>query len=118
MAKGYSELANERVSVAEGIDYAYRDTGGEGMVPLVLRRRHRGHGGHARLGARGHLKGMALADLRAAVEGKLGRGLDAQVLAPHPAGNPQKVPWDRPPVALTRPGLAPRPALRRLRAPP
>lgn len=29
MAKGYSELRNELVS-ANGVDYAYRDTGGEG----------------------------------------------------------------------------------------
>jgi hypothetical protein len=36
MAKGYSELRNELVSAANGVDYAYRDTGGEGVVPLVL----------------------------------------------------------------------------------
>ncbi len=36
MAKSYSELANEWVSAANGVDYAYRDTGGgEGTVPLV-----------------------------------------------------------------------------------
>src|ERR1700731_3310917 len=28
MAEGYSELANETASAANGIDYAYRDTGG------------------------------------------------------------------------------------------
>ena len=37
-----------------------------------------------------HAKGAALADLRSALEGKLGRGLDVQVLIPHPAGNAQK----------------------------
>ena len=37
-----------------------------------------------------HIKGAALADLRSALEGKLTSGLDAQVLTPHPAGNPQK----------------------------
>ena len=37
MTKGYSELTNERVSAANGVDFAYRDTGGgEGAVPLVL----------------------------------------------------------------------------------
>ena len=30
MAEGYSELANETVSAANGVDYAYRDTGGAG----------------------------------------------------------------------------------------
>lgn len=37
-----------------------------------------------------HLKGAALADLRAALEGTLRTGLEAQVLAPHPAGTAQK----------------------------
>ena len=37
-----------------------------------------------------HIKGAALADLRSSLEGKLTSGLDAQVLTPHPAGNPQK----------------------------
>ena len=37
-----------------------------------------------------HLQGAALADLRAALEGKLSTGLDAQILVPHPAGNAQK----------------------------
>jgi len=37
MAIGYSQLANERVRAANGIDYGYRDTGGgQGRVPLVL----------------------------------------------------------------------------------
>src|SRR6266550_7977926 len=36
MAKGYSELANELVNGANGVDYAYRDTGGgEDGLPLV-----------------------------------------------------------------------------------
>src|SRR5215472_18028939 len=37
-----------------------------------------------------HLKGAALADLRAAFDGKLSSNLDAQVLIPRPAGNAQK----------------------------
>jgi hypothetical protein len=37
-----------------------------------------------------HRKGAALADLRSALDGKLSTGLDAQVLVPHPAGDPQK----------------------------
>jgi pimeloyl-ACP methyl ester carboxylesterase len=44
MAKGYAELANELVSAANGVDYAYRDTGGgEGAVPLVLLQHFRGN---------------------------------------------------------------------------
>jgi quinol monooxygenase YgiN len=55
-----------------------------------------------------HLKGAALTDLRSALEGKLSSNLDAQVLVPHPAGNPQKGRCDRAdlvegdPVALAR----------------
>ena len=37
MAKSYSELANERVSAANGVDYAYRDTGGEGEAVFFTR---------------------------------------------------------------------------------
>ena len=37
-----------------------------------------------------HSKGTALADLRSALEGKLSRDLDTQLLLPHPAGNLQK----------------------------
>ncbi len=37
-----------------------------------------------------HLKGAALADLRSALDGKLSRGLDVQVLVPHPAGDARK----------------------------
>ena len=37
-----------------------------------------------------HLTGAGLADLRSALEGKLCRGLDVQVLVPHPAGSAQK----------------------------
>jgi quinol monooxygenase YgiN len=33
-----------------------------------------------------HLQGAALANLRSALQGKLSRGLDVQVLVPHPAG--------------------------------
>ena len=45
MAEGYAELANETVSAANGIDYAYRDTGGgrEGALPLVLLQHFRGN---------------------------------------------------------------------------
>ena len=35
-------------------------------------------------------QGAALADLRSASEGKLSTDLDAQVLVPHPAGDPHK----------------------------
>ena len=37
-----------------------------------------------------HRQGAALADLRSALAGKLSSDVDAQVLVPHPAGNPQK----------------------------
>ena len=43
MAEGYSELANQAISAANGVDYAYRDTGGEGGVPLVLLQHFRGN---------------------------------------------------------------------------
>jgi pimeloyl-ACP methyl ester carboxylesterase len=44
VAGGYSELVNERVSAANGVDYAYRDTGGgAGAVPLVLLQHFRGN---------------------------------------------------------------------------
>jgi pimeloyl-ACP methyl ester carboxylesterase len=44
MAKGYAELPNKLVSAANGIEYAYRDTGGgEGAVPLVLLQHFRGN---------------------------------------------------------------------------
>ncbi len=44
MAKGYSALANELVSAANGVDYAYRDTGGgEDGLPLVLLQHFRGN---------------------------------------------------------------------------
>src|SRR5271157_5759962 len=44
MAEGYSELRNELVRAANGVDYAYRDTGGgEGTVPLVLLQHFRGN---------------------------------------------------------------------------
>ena len=42
MTTGYSELRNELVSAANGVDYAYRDTGGSG-VPLVLLQHFRGN---------------------------------------------------------------------------
>jgi pimeloyl-ACP methyl ester carboxylesterase len=44
MAGGYSELPNLQVSAANGVTYAYRDTGGgEGGVPLVLLQHFRGN---------------------------------------------------------------------------
>jgi pimeloyl-ACP methyl ester carboxylesterase len=44
MANGYSELPNQLVSAANGVDYACRDTGGgEGTVPLVLLQHFRGN---------------------------------------------------------------------------
>jgi pimeloyl-ACP methyl ester carboxylesterase len=44
MATGYSELPNQRVGAADGVEYAYRDTGGgEGGVPLVLLQHFRGN---------------------------------------------------------------------------
>ena len=44
MEQSYSELPNSAVSAANGIDYAYRDTGGhDGAVPLVLLQHFRGN---------------------------------------------------------------------------
>jgi pimeloyl-ACP methyl ester carboxylesterase len=46
MADGYAALQNERVSAANGVEYAYRDTGagaGTGAVPLVLLQHFRGN---------------------------------------------------------------------------
>ena len=46
MAEGYSALENQRVSAANGVSYAYRDTGsadGTGGVPLVLLQHFRGN---------------------------------------------------------------------------
>jgi pimeloyl-ACP methyl ester carboxylesterase len=45
MAEGYAELANQTVSAANGIDYAYRDTGNgsESALPLVLLQHFRGN---------------------------------------------------------------------------
>src|ERR1700727_2062213 len=42
MAQGYSGLPNQRVSAANGVDYAYRDTGGQDELPLVLLQHFRG----------------------------------------------------------------------------
>ena len=43
--RAYSGLPNKAVSAADGIDYAYRDTGGEagGILPLVLFQHFRGN---------------------------------------------------------------------------
>jgi pimeloyl-ACP methyl ester carboxylesterase len=44
MTTGYPELPNEVVSAANGVDYAYRDTGGgAGGVPLVMLQHFRGN---------------------------------------------------------------------------
>ena len=44
MGTAYSELPNEVVSAANGVDYVYRDSGGgEGAVPLVLLQHFRGN---------------------------------------------------------------------------
>jgi pimeloyl-ACP methyl ester carboxylesterase len=44
MGTGYAGLPNEQVSAANGVDYAYRDTGGgEGAAPLVLLQHFRGN---------------------------------------------------------------------------
>ncbi len=44
MGTGYAELPNELVSAANGVDYAYRDTGGGGgAIPLVLLQHFRGN---------------------------------------------------------------------------
>jgi pimeloyl-ACP methyl ester carboxylesterase len=47
MAAGYAALPNKRVSAANGVEYAYRDTGetgaGAGGVPLVLLQHFRGN---------------------------------------------------------------------------
>src|SRR6201989_1937259 len=43
MTNGYSELGNERVSAANGVDFAYRDTGGEDAGPRVLFQHCRGN---------------------------------------------------------------------------
>jgi len=40
---GYAELPNKLVSSADGVDYAYRDSGGDGAVPLVLLQHFRGN---------------------------------------------------------------------------
>ena len=42
MATSYAELPNKSVSAANGVDYAYRDTG-ESEVPLVLLQHFRGN---------------------------------------------------------------------------
>jgi pimeloyl-ACP methyl ester carboxylesterase len=39
----YSSLPNQLISAPNGVDYAYRDTGGEGGVPLVLLQHFRGN---------------------------------------------------------------------------
>jgi pimeloyl-ACP methyl ester carboxylesterase len=44
MVTGYSQLQNQSVSTANGVNYVYRDTGhGEGVVPLVLLQHFRGN---------------------------------------------------------------------------
>ena len=44
MTRGYSELRNQLVRAADGVDHAYRDTSGrESGVPLVLLQHFRGN---------------------------------------------------------------------------
>jgi pimeloyl-ACP methyl ester carboxylesterase len=45
VATGYSHLPNELISAANGVDYAYRDTGvgGAGVAPLILLQHFRGN---------------------------------------------------------------------------
>jgi pimeloyl-ACP methyl ester carboxylesterase len=44
MPQPYSELPNRAVQAANGVTYAYRDTGGsDGTVPLVLLQHFRGN---------------------------------------------------------------------------
>jgi pimeloyl-ACP methyl ester carboxylesterase len=43
MPSSYSRLPNQLVSAANGVNYAYRDTGGDGGVPLVLLNHFRGN---------------------------------------------------------------------------
>jgi len=43
VAANYAELPNRLVSAANGIDYAYRDAGGGGSLPLVLFQHFRGN---------------------------------------------------------------------------
>jgi pimeloyl-ACP methyl ester carboxylesterase len=44
MTRRYLELRNERIRAANGVDYAYRDTGGgDGGLPLVLLQHFRGN---------------------------------------------------------------------------
>ena len=43
MAGGYAALPNKRVSAANGVEYAYRDTGAAGAAPLVLLQHFRGN---------------------------------------------------------------------------
>ena len=43
MLTSYSSLPNKLISASSGVDYAYRDTGGEGGVPLVLLQHFRGN---------------------------------------------------------------------------
>jgi len=44
MSQSYSELPNSAATAANGVDYAYRDTGGHpAQVPLVLLQHFRGN---------------------------------------------------------------------------
>src|ERR1700684_3950562 len=43
MAQGYSGLPNERGRAADGVEYAYRDTGGQDGLPLVALQHFRGN---------------------------------------------------------------------------
>jgi pimeloyl-ACP methyl ester carboxylesterase len=43
MTRGYSELRNQLIRAADGVDYVYRDTGRASGVPLVLLQHFRGN---------------------------------------------------------------------------
>jgi len=76
------EAAIVRVHDEPGVElYALH----EGRDRLVMIEKHQSEQARSE-----HSKGPALADLRSALKGKLGRDLEAQLLLPHPAGNAQK----------------------------
>jgi quinol monooxygenase YgiN len=57
----------------------------EGADRLVMIEKYESEQAHSE-----HFNGAALADLLSALEGKLSRDLDVQMLVPHPTGHPQK----------------------------
>jgi quinol monooxygenase YgiN len=76
------EAAIARVHDEPGVElYALH----EGPDRLVMIEKYESEQAHSE-----HSNGAALADLLSALEGKLSRDLDVQVLVPHPTGDPQK----------------------------